>query len=71
VSPPRFVIVGGGASGTLLAAQLLRQAKRPVEVVLAEPGRIGRGVAYGTLSGPLYEGLFAGVETMSASPAKA
>jgi uncharacterized NAD(P)/FAD-binding protein YdhS len=48
VSRPRFVIVGGGASGTLVAAQLLRQARRPIEVVLAEPGRIGRGVAYGT-----------------------
>jgi len=48
VTPPRFVVVGGGASGTLLAAQLLRQAKRPVEVVVVEPDRIGRGVAYGT-----------------------
>jgi len=48
MSSPRFVIVGGGASGTLVALQLLRQAKRPVEVVLAEPGCIGRGVAYGT-----------------------
>jgi uncharacterized NAD(P)/FAD-binding protein YdhS len=48
VSSPRFVVVGGGASGTLLAAQILRQAKGPVEVVLAEPGRIGRGMAYGT-----------------------
>jgi uncharacterized NAD(P)/FAD-binding protein YdhS len=48
VSPPLVVIVGGGASGTLLAVQLLRQAKGPFEVVLAEPGRVGRGVAYGT-----------------------
>jgi len=40
-------IVGGGASGTLLAAQLLRAGG--TRVVLIERGaRLGRGVAYGT-----------------------
>ncbi|MFN8012164.1 MAG: FAD/NAD(P)-binding protein [Holophagaceae bacterium] len=47
---PRIVIVGAGCSGTLLAAQLLRQARSPMEVVLLErnPQGFGRGVAYGT-----------------------
>ncbi|MFN8192869.1 MAG: FAD/NAD(P)-binding protein [Nocardioidaceae bacterium] len=45
----RVVVVGGGASGTLVAAQLARQAVEPVEVAVVEPApRPGRGVAYGT-----------------------
>ncbi len=50
--PPRTVaIVGGGASGTFVAAQLLRIARTPLAVVLIDRGgRIGRGVAYGTTS---------------------
>ncbi len=44
---PAIAIVGGGASGTLLASQLLRAGN--ARVVLIERGeRIGRGVAYGT-----------------------
>ena len=44
---PLVAIVGGGASGTLLAAQLLRAGG--TRVVLIERGaRLGRGVAYGT-----------------------
>ncbi|MDX6571752.1 MAG: hypothetical protein QOC86_908, partial [Gaiellales bacterium] len=44
---PVVAVVGGGASGTLLAAQLLRSGG--ARVVLIERGdRIGRGVAYGT-----------------------
>ena len=44
---PVVAIVGGGASGTLLAAQLLRAGG--TRVVLIERGaRLGRGVAYGT-----------------------
>jgi uncharacterized NAD(P)/FAD-binding protein YdhS len=44
---PAIAIVGGGASGTLLAAHLLRAGA--ARVVLIERGdRIGRGVAYGT-----------------------
>jgi uncharacterized NAD(P)/FAD-binding protein YdhS len=34
---PRVAIVGGGLSGALAAAELLRQAAVPVEVVLIEP----------------------------------
>jgi uncharacterized NAD(P)/FAD-binding protein YdhS len=37
-SPPTVGIVGGGASGTLTALQLLRQAARPLRVVLLERG---------------------------------
>jgi uncharacterized NAD(P)/FAD-binding protein YdhS len=44
---PTVAIVGAGASGTLLAAQLLRAGD--ARVVLIERGeRVGRGVAYGT-----------------------
>ena len=44
---PTIAIVGGGASGTLLASHLLRAGG--ARVVLIERGeRIGRGVAYGT-----------------------
>lgn len=50
-APPRLAIVGGGVSGTLLAAQLLRQARTPLDVVLIEnTARLGRGLAYGTNS---------------------
>src|SRR5436305_1811184 len=42
-------IVGGGAGGTLVAIQLLRQARPPLSITLVEPGeRLGRGVAYST-----------------------
>lgn len=46
----QIVIVGGGASGTLLATQLLRQgAHRPASVTLVESGpSVGLGLAYGT-----------------------
>ncbi|WNG39740.1 NAD(P)-binding protein [Archangium violaceum] len=43
------LIVGGGASGTLLAAQLLRNASGPQRVALLErSGRVGPGLAYST-----------------------
>lgn len=46
-----ITIIGGGASGTLLAVQLLRQAQQPLHVYLVEQsGPAGRGVAYGTQS---------------------
>lgn len=46
---PRIAIVGGGASGTLTAAALLRNARRPVEILLIDrTGRHGRGLAYST-----------------------
>ncbi|GGD98200.1 hypothetical protein GCM10011390_16210 [Aureimonas endophytica] len=45
----RVVIVGGGASGVILAAHLLRLPGRDLRVTLIErAGTIGRGVAYGT-----------------------
>ncbi|MCX6955415.1 MAG: FAD/NAD(P)-binding protein [Verrucomicrobia bacterium] len=48
-SLPRVVIVGGGVSGTLVAAQLLRRARHPLHVQLIErTGAAGPGVAYGT-----------------------
>jgi len=47
-------IVGGGASGSLVAIQLLRQARSPLSIVLVERGeRTGRGIAYST-SDPLH-----------------
>lgn len=43
--------MGGGASGTLLAANLLRQARAPLRILLLEKsGRVGRGLAYSTPS---------------------
>jgi uncharacterized NAD(P)/FAD-binding protein YdhS len=41
-------IVGGGASGTLVAIQLLRQARSPLSIVLVERDRPARGIAYST-----------------------
>ncbi|MGY4573233.1 putative NAD(P)/FAD-binding protein YdhS [Bradyrhizobium sp. USDA 3256] len=44
-----IIIVGGGASGVLLAHQLLRQSADDVRVSLIEQGPdIGRGIAYHT-----------------------
>src|SRR6478752_3909269 len=44
----RITIIGGGASGTLLAANLLR-GTGPAELNLVEiRPRVGRGVAFGT-----------------------
>lgn len=44
-----FMIVGGGASGALLAIQLLRRGSSDDSVVLVDPSpRLGRGVAYST-----------------------
>lgn len=45
----RVGIVGGGASGALVAARLLRDAALAIEVVVFEPReRLGEGVAYST-----------------------
>ncbi|MFY0564580.1 FAD/NAD(P)-binding protein [Archangium lansingense] len=45
------LVVGGGASGTLLAVQLLRNASGPLRVALLErTGRVGPGLAYSTES---------------------
>lgn len=40
-------IVGGGFSGTLLAINLLRHGALKVTMVERDPGRVGRGLAYG------------------------
>ena len=48
-SPQTIAIIGAGASGTLLATQLLRRAVAPLRVRLIErTGDTGRGVAYST-----------------------
>jgi uncharacterized NAD(P)/FAD-binding protein YdhS len=44
-----FVIVGGGASGALMAAHLLRGEPSPIRVTIVEKGAdLGRGLAYST-----------------------
>jgi uncharacterized NAD(P)/FAD-binding protein YdhS len=49
MSQSTVAIIGGGFSGSTLAAQLLRRSSGTVSVVLIERGaRLGRGVAYGT-----------------------
>jgi uncharacterized NAD(P)/FAD-binding protein YdhS/predicted metal-dependent enzyme (double-stranded beta helix superfamily) len=49
---PTVVVVGGGFSGSMVAAQLLRQAdeagKRIRVVIVERRGTVGEGVAYGT-----------------------
>ncbi|RBD45469.1 FAD/NAD(P)-binding protein, partial [Xanthomonas oryzae] len=45
-----IAIVGGGASGVLVALQLLRQALVPLQIVIIEPHAVlGEGVAYSTV----------------------
>jgi uncharacterized NAD(P)/FAD-binding protein YdhS len=50
VIAPTIAIVGGGASGTLVAVHLLRRAQQPARLVLIErrDAAIGEGVAYST-----------------------
>ncbi|MFN6567875.1 FAD/NAD(P)-binding protein [Dendronalium sp. ChiSLP03b] len=49
ISPVTFAIVGGGFSGSLVAANLLRNATMPLSIKLIERNsEVGRGVAYGT-----------------------
>lgn len=46
---PQVLVIGGGASGVLMAAHLLRRADVQIEVTLLErTGRPGRGIAYDT-----------------------
>ena len=46
---PRVVVIGGGASGTLVAVHLLRRAGAAVSVTVVEPRDVlGQGVAFGT-----------------------
>lgn len=45
----RVGIIGGGASGALVAARLLRDSARPVDIVIFEPREeLAKGVAYET-----------------------
>jgi len=49
VSPMTIAIVGGGLSGALVVANLLRNATMPLSIKLIERSReVGKGVAYGT-----------------------
>lgn len=49
VSPVAIAIIGGGFSGSLVAANLLRNATIPLSIKLIERNsEVGRGVAYGT-----------------------
>lgn len=43
-----IAIIGGGASGTLVALHLLRAATTPRRIALIEPATIAQGVAYST-----------------------
>src|SRR6202453_2245706 len=48
-SPSRIVIVGGGASGALMAAHLLRGRPKDLAVTIIETrAELGRGLAYAT-----------------------
>ncbi len=48
---PHVLVIGGGASGALAAAHLLRGAASNFRVTVIEPSdRLGRGLAYGTTS---------------------
>src|SRR5277367_4763487 len=48
-SPSRILIVGGGASGALMAAHLLRGRPKNLAVTIIETrAELGRGLAYGT-----------------------
>lgn len=50
-SRTEVAIVGGGASGALVAAHLRRSASAPLHITLVERcARVGEGVAYGTTS---------------------
>lgn len=45
----KVVIVGGGASGLLVAINVARLSKEPIAVTIAEPNLfLGKGIAYGT-----------------------
>jgi uncharacterized NAD(P)/FAD-binding protein YdhS len=61
LSEYHVAIIGGGASGTLLAVQLLSRVPAGTRVALIERGtRVGRGVAYGVESDDLLLNVPAG-----------
>jgi uncharacterized NAD(P)/FAD-binding protein YdhS len=48
---PKIIVVGGGASGTLFAAQLVRKAQSPLSVTVLEPRqKLERSLACSALS---------------------
>ncbi len=64
---PHIVIIGGGASGTLVAANLLRLAPGPLAITLVErQAQVARGVAYSAWSDDYL--LNVPVEKMGAFP---
>jgi uncharacterized NAD(P)/FAD-binding protein YdhS len=49
IPPDVIAVIGTGASGALVATQLMRQAQRPLHLLLIERRPlIGRGIAYST-----------------------
>ncbi|WP_246275531.1 FAD/NAD(P)-binding protein [Brasilonema bromeliae] len=49
ISPSTIAIIGGGLSGSLVAANIMRKATMPLFIKLIERNQeVGRGVAYGT-----------------------
>jgi uncharacterized NAD(P)/FAD-binding protein YdhS len=62
---PTLAIVGGGASGALVAAHVLRETSSPARVVLVErSGKVGDGIAFA--SGPQCHLLNVTARSMSA-----
>ncbi|HSP00784.1 MAG TPA: FAD-dependent oxidoreductase [Thioalkalivibrio sp.] len=53
IQKTHVTIVGGGFTGCALALHLARLARAPISVTLLEPGKPGRGLAYGSLN-PLH-----------------
>jgi len=45
-----FIIIGGGASGVLIAAQLLKRSSETTVRIFERSGNIGAGIAYSTLN---------------------
>jgi uncharacterized NAD(P)/FAD-binding protein YdhS len=66
----RILVVGGGASGTLMACHLVRAGGGQVSVVLIERSdEVGRGVAYGTsLSNHLLNSRVASMSAFADEP---
>lgn len=65
ISPDVIAVIGAGASGTLVATQLMRHARRPLHLLLIERRPlIGRGIAYSTTN--MHHLLNAPADQMSA-----
>ncbi|HEY4386471.1 MAG TPA: FAD/NAD(P)-binding protein [Ktedonobacteraceae bacterium] len=65
--PSMIAVIGGGASGTLVAAQLIRHAQHPIHLLLIErQEQMSRGIAYSTTD--LHHLLNVPARDMSAYP---